>query len=321
MRFSEILKNLGNPIAYYPSLAKPLGGAAASILFGQLFYWWDKCDQEKGIYKTAEELELETGLTIQEQRSARTKLKKLGILSEIHKRLEHRLYFTLNLEIFDAYMASINFNIPEVANQQPPNEDSTSPKCEINIPELQNQHSGSEDSTFVELENQHSYIRALDYQETTTETTALYLVDQSKIDEANSVDSDESTPDPEVNNLKTEKRFSSLAKIFNRTFADCEPVKKISMQAKATNKKRMALVPPAWSFGQKRVLALVDQGLIAEATGAEVLRWFERYFAECLKDPFINGSQARGKGHEAWKASFEYLMRITELEKRVLEEG
>ena len=138
MRPSESLKIVGKPIAYYPQLAKPLGGVNASILFSHFFYWHDKTQHELGVYRTAEEIELETGLSVQEQRTARNKLKERGILIETEKRIEHRIYYKLDLDAFDDLML-----------QHSRNAESTAPNFKINSPELQNQHSGSKESTAV----------------------------------------------------------------------------------------------------------------------------------------------------------------------------
>lgn len=138
MKPSESLRVAGRPIAYYPKLAKPLGGVNAAILFGHFFYWNDKTQYELGIYRTAEEIEIETGLSVQEQRTARAKLRERGVLIETEKRIEHRIYYKLNLDAFDDLML-----------QHSGSEESTAPKCNINSPELQNQHSGSEESTAV----------------------------------------------------------------------------------------------------------------------------------------------------------------------------
>lgn len=138
MRPSESLRIAGKPIAYYPKLAKPLGSTNASILFSHFFYWHDKTQHELGIYRTAAEIELETGLSVQEQRTARAKLRERGILIETEKRIEHRTYYKLDLDAFDELML-----------QHSRSEESTAPKCNINSPELQNQHSRSEESTAV----------------------------------------------------------------------------------------------------------------------------------------------------------------------------
>jgi len=138
MRPSESLKIAGRPIAYYPKLAKPLGSVNAAILFAHFFYWHDKTENPLGVYRTAEEIEDETGLSVQEQRTARDKLKKRGVLIETEKRIEHRIYYKLDLNAFDDLML-----------QHSGSEESTAPKCNINSPEMQNQHSGSEESTAV----------------------------------------------------------------------------------------------------------------------------------------------------------------------------
>lgn len=135
MSFSQYLRQLGQPIAYYPQLAKPLGGVTAAILFGQLFFWQDKTTNPLGVYKTQAELEQETGLSRREQETARKKLVELGILIETHKRLEHRIYFKLDLAKFDALMADIR----EATNPPFPNGTSEhSPMAESDIREATN---------------------------------------------------------------------------------------------------------------------------------------------------------------------------------------
>ncbi len=161
MRPSESLKIAGKPIAYYPQLAKPLGSTNASILFSHFFYWHDKTENPLGVYRTAEEIELETGLSVQEQRTARNKLKERGILIETEKRIEHRIYYKLDLDAFDDLML-----------QHSRNAESTAPKCNINSPELQNQHSGSEESTAV--------IRTEDLTEDLTVNTYLSAVAETE---------------------------------------------------------------------------------------------------------------------------------------------
>ena len=138
MRPSESLRIAGKPVAYFPQLVKPLGSVNASILFGHFFYWNDKGCSELGIYRTAEEIEQETGLSVQEQRTARAKLRKCGVLIETEKRIEHRIYYKLDLAVFDALIL-----------QHSGGAESTAPKCKINIRGVSNQHSGSAESTAV----------------------------------------------------------------------------------------------------------------------------------------------------------------------------
>ena len=157
MSLSESLKTTGQAVAYFPRLAKPLGSVNASILFGHFFYWSDKGSSELGIYKTAEEIEAETGLTRDEQRTARAKLRERGVLIETEKRIEHRIYYKLDLSAFDELMK----NFQACANPQ-------SAKSTIPNPEVGNSQSGSGDFPIDEVGNSQSYIRTEDYQKNTT---------------------------------------------------------------------------------------------------------------------------------------------------------
>ena len=157
MSLSESLKIAGKAVAYFPRLAKPLGSVNASILFGHFFYWSDRGSSELGIYKTAEEIEAETGLTRDEQRTARAKLRERGVLIETEKRIEHRIYYKLDLSAFDELMK----NFQACANPQ-------SAKSTIPNPEVGNSQSGSGDFPFDEVGNSQSYIRTEDYQKNTT---------------------------------------------------------------------------------------------------------------------------------------------------------
>ena len=96
MRVSDVLRDIGRPVAYYPGLAKPLGGVKAAVLFCQIFYWHSRAMHELGVHKTADELAEETGLSYEEQRAARKALKQKGVLIETEKRLEHKIYFRID---------------------------------------------------------------------------------------------------------------------------------------------------------------------------------------------------------------------------------
>ena len=104
---STILKNTGRAIAYRPNLARLFGGVVAEIFFEQIFYWQDKADPVLGVYKTQEELEIETGLSRKEQETARKLLREKGVLIETHKRLEHRMYYKIDCEKLDELLATL----------------------------------------------------------------------------------------------------------------------------------------------------------------------------------------------------------------------
>ena len=107
MKPSEMLKNTGRVIAYRPNLARLFGGVIAEVFFEQIFYWQDKSDSELGVYKTQEELEIETGLSRKEQETARKLLREKGVLIETHKRLEHRMYYKIDCEKLDELLAAL----------------------------------------------------------------------------------------------------------------------------------------------------------------------------------------------------------------------
>jgi hypothetical protein len=107
MKPSEMLLSWGKPIAYYPGLAKKVGGVKAAILFCQLFFWTGKEKAKDGwVYKSQEELETETGLSPKEQRTAREALTNCGILEERNQRTEHRIYYRIILELLDKILVS-----------------------------------------------------------------------------------------------------------------------------------------------------------------------------------------------------------------------
>ena len=123
----ETLKLIGRPNAYYPKLAKLLGGVNPAVLFSQLFYWQDKATSDLGVYKTRDELEEETGLSHNEQRTAIRKLQDKGVLIVTEKRLDHKTFYKIDNgkvnEILAKFAESMNqssrskkSNFPELDN-------------------------------------------------------------------------------------------------------------------------------------------------------------------------------------------------------------
>ncbi|HEK0602079.1 TPA: replication protein [Proteus mirabilis] len=112
MRASDLLLDFGRPVAYFPGLVKRLGSVNAVIFFSQIFYWQDKADSKLGVYKTSEEIESETGLSYREQLTARKHLVSRGILVEINKRLEHKIYYLIDCEKLDYVMSQPIENAP-----------------------------------------------------------------------------------------------------------------------------------------------------------------------------------------------------------------
>lgn len=107
MRLSDFIEGVGRPVAYYPGLRRITGSTTATILLCQLSYWTGKqADPGGWIFKTSEQLEAETGLSYEEQRTARKALIKAGLVEERYARLTHRMYFRVLLDaINDAWDA------------------------------------------------------------------------------------------------------------------------------------------------------------------------------------------------------------------------
>jgi len=99
MKLTEVLQDIGRPVAYYPKLAQAFGGVKEAIFLCQMLYWYGKQKDKDGwIYKTQEEIKEETGLSRYEQENARKNLRRLGILQEKFKGIPRRLYFKINLD-------------------------------------------------------------------------------------------------------------------------------------------------------------------------------------------------------------------------------
>lgn len=93
---TNFFKDIGRWYQYPPRLALCLGGANKAIFVMNLLSRLEQTEDERGVYKTAEEIEDETGLSKYEQEGVRKGLKKLGILRETYARLDHRMYYKID---------------------------------------------------------------------------------------------------------------------------------------------------------------------------------------------------------------------------------
>ncbi len=98
--FSLMVKKFGNPVVLYPSLVK-IFGLKPTLLLCDLLYWTPRGRHEKAvegwIYKSAEELEEETGLAYQEQYRARLELVEMKVIETQYERAEHRLFMRVDI--------------------------------------------------------------------------------------------------------------------------------------------------------------------------------------------------------------------------------
>ena len=94
-----LLNVLSSPIAYYVTFAKIAGSVAAGVMLSQLVYWTGKGNNPDGwIWKTAAEMEEETGLTRREQETARRRLRERGFIEERLAGVPATLHYRVNLD-------------------------------------------------------------------------------------------------------------------------------------------------------------------------------------------------------------------------------
>ncbi|HLO49833.1 MAG TPA: hypothetical protein VK211_15560 [Kamptonema sp.] len=83
MKLGAFFRHLGNPLIYYPQLAKVTGGVSASVLFCQVFHWQSELSNPyEWVRVSGEEIEKETGLNLCEQELARQQLGERSLLKE-----------------------------------------------------------------------------------------------------------------------------------------------------------------------------------------------------------------------------------------------
>ena len=98
MRLSDFIQGVGQPFPYYPAIAKLIG--VKECIFLCRLIWWTGMEKagDGWIYKTQLDFQNETGMSFDEQSNARKNLKRLGLLEERHQRLQHKMFYKVNLE-------------------------------------------------------------------------------------------------------------------------------------------------------------------------------------------------------------------------------
>ena len=268
MRASDFLRYTGRPIAYHPRLAKPLGSVNAAILFGQLVYWHDKTNNPLGVYKTALEIEEETGLSTKEQETARKKLKERGVLIETLKRLEHRLFFKIDFDAYDAYM-------DEYISENP---------CYITVsPHSQKGDSGIANYTLDETQKGDSYIGALDYHNITTDT----LVTSSDDDASSAIKT------KKIRSTKPKAPVTDIYDAYNEVLGDKLP------KALILTDSRKRDIAARWN----ELLNTEHKGKLRYSGIEDGLHWWKRLFAKVTLNPHWVGENDRG-----WRADLDWII-------------
>mgnify|MGYP003386496819 CR=1 FL=1 len=100
-KYRVIIKILEDkPVAYRGIFSKIFKDVCAGVFLSQLYYWQDRGERKDGyIYKSYKEWYDETGLSRSNLDTARSKLKKSGVLSELKEGLPLRLFYKINNEV------------------------------------------------------------------------------------------------------------------------------------------------------------------------------------------------------------------------------
>lgn len=100
---SAYLMDTGRTISFRPAIARAVGGIYPALFLEQLAYWTPKASDPDGwVYKMQAEWEEETGLSRDQQETARKILKGLGVLEERYSRLDHRMFYRFVPEVLDS---------------------------------------------------------------------------------------------------------------------------------------------------------------------------------------------------------------------------
>src|SRR5436189_269050 len=93
-----LLDLLDRPIAFHRPLVTVTGSVHASLILSQAIYWSRRTiDKDGWFYKRRDEWRDETGLSRWEQETSRKALRKSGFWEERPDRLNHRLYYRVNI--------------------------------------------------------------------------------------------------------------------------------------------------------------------------------------------------------------------------------
>lgn len=105
-------------VTYYPPLCPLVGGVKACILLAYLIRWIP--DDGSAVFRTQAQIETDLGMTREEQEGARLKLRRLGFLHEERRGVPARLYFTVDLDLFDKAIDAAARPVPQTSMGKTP---------------------------------------------------------------------------------------------------------------------------------------------------------------------------------------------------------
>lgn len=126
MSHYKTIKVLGTPHVVHQGIINFLDDFELAVMLNHLLYWSDKADNPLGVYRSNAEWYDLFRFKDAKVKNLSDELQKRGLIKKTYKRLEHRMYYLLNVEEFDR-------QYEEFANQQ----NNTSPIAKNEIGEHQ----------------------------------------------------------------------------------------------------------------------------------------------------------------------------------------
>lgn len=101
MSHYKTIKALGTPHVVYQGLIDFLDDFELAAMLSHLLYWSDKTDNPLGVYRSNDEWYELYRFKDAKVKSLSDKLQERGLIKKTYKRLEHRMYYLLDVAEFD----------------------------------------------------------------------------------------------------------------------------------------------------------------------------------------------------------------------------
>lgn len=104
----NLLDLLDRPIAFHRPFVTLTGSINAALMLSQGVYWSRRTGSDDGsFYKSRDEWADETGLTHEQQESARKRLRALGFWKEENDRISHKVFYSIDSAILRKCLCDI----------------------------------------------------------------------------------------------------------------------------------------------------------------------------------------------------------------------
>lgn len=98
---------LGYPVVFYPRIAHAFADEKVGMFLSYFLYWEGKQKDPDGwIFKTAKEIQRDTGLTRHAQEHARKKLVQLNVMEEEKRGVPGKMHFRFNWDMFNKILVN-----------------------------------------------------------------------------------------------------------------------------------------------------------------------------------------------------------------------